>query len=112
MNDAFLAHHLKELRLAKHYTQSYVSSQIHLARSSYSNYESGLRTPTLDILVSLASFYNISIDDLIGLNLYPNHTIRLSPDERYLVSVYRALPQENQKEMISFADFKKQAAAK
>lgn len=98
-----LARHLKELRLARHYTQSYVSSQIHLSRSSYSNYENGMRTPTLEILVALADFYDISIDALIGSKASAVSILQLASDERYLISVYRKLTDEKKKKMISDA---------
>ena len=43
MNTNDLANRLKFLRAKANYTQSYVCSKIHLSRSSYSNYENGLR---------------------------------------------------------------------
>ena len=46
MNTNDLANRLKFLRAKANYTQSYVCSKIHLSRSSYSNYENGLRVPT------------------------------------------------------------------
>ena len=54
MNTNDLANRLKFLRAKANYTQSYVCSKIHLSRSSYSNYENGLRVPPLDILKLLA----------------------------------------------------------
>ena len=56
MNTNDLANRLKFLRAKANYTQSYVCSKIHLSRSSYSNYENGLRVPPLDILKLLAEF--------------------------------------------------------
>lgn len=64
MNTNDLANRLKFLRAKANYTQSYVCSKIHLSRSSYSNYENGLRVPPLDILKLLAEFYDTSLDYL------------------------------------------------
>ena len=47
MNTNDLANRLKFLRAKANYTQSYVCSKIHLSRSSYSNYENGLRVPAV-----------------------------------------------------------------
>ena len=65
MNTNDLANRLKFLRAKANYTQSYVCSKIHLSRSSYSNYENGLRVPPLDILKLLAEFYDTSLDYLL-----------------------------------------------
>lgn len=107
MTHLSLADRLKELRTAKHYTQSYVSSQLHITRSSYSNYETGTRTPSLDALMKLAQFYNISMDSLTGLSLSQTHVIPLSTEERFLIYTYRTLTLESRKEILSFAEFKK-----
>lgn len=71
MNTNDLANRLKFLRAKANYTQSYVCSKIHLSRSSYSNYENGLRVPPLDILKLLAEFYDTSLDYLVGMTDYP-----------------------------------------
>ena len=69
MNTNDLANRLKFLRAKANYTQSYVCSKIHLSRSSYSNYENGLRVPPLDILKLLAEFYDTSLCNLPGYGL-------------------------------------------
>lgn len=107
MTHLSLADRLKKLRTAKHYTQSYVSSQLHITRSSYSNYETGTRTPSLESLIKLAQFYNITMDSLTGLSVSRAHTVPLSNDELSLLDIYRALTLESQKEILSFAEFKK-----
>lgn len=71
MNTNDLANRLKFLRAKANYTQSYVCSKIHLSRSSYSNYENGLRVPPLDILKLLAEFYDTSLDYLVGMTDCP-----------------------------------------
>ena len=96
-----LAHRLKEFRLAGHYTQSYVSSQIHLSRSAYSNYENGKRVPTLDIVCALAQFYGISIDELIGRSAPVVSDIPLNHEERYIIYVYRKQTERKKEQMLS-----------
>lgn len=60
MNTTILAERLKLLRIRKNYTQKEVCSQTHLSRSSYSNYENGIRIPTIDILTVLADFLHLA----------------------------------------------------
>lgn len=102
-----LAARLKELRTAKHYTQDYVSSKLHITRSSYSNYENGTRTPSTESLIRLAQFYHISINDLLNIPEYRETSLQLSVEERFLIYTYRSLTSENQREMLSFAEFKR-----
>ena len=61
-----LSSRLYLLRTANHLTQKQVAAALHVCRQTYSNYERGLRQPSLDILVSLAGLYRISLDDLAG----------------------------------------------
>ena len=60
-----LAANLRSLREANGYSQEYVSRQIHIARQTYSVYETGKRTPDLSTLLCLSALYNISLDQLV-----------------------------------------------
>lgn len=113
MNNILLGERLRKLRLAGHYTQNYVSAHLHMARSSYCNYETGLRTPSLETLIQLAGFYNVTTDYLVGanvLNISPEST--LSDEERRLLNTYRALRPKEQKELLFFGYFKKRLTEK
>lgn len=59
---------LKELREAKHYTQSKIAQDLGISRQSYSNYEIGKREPDLATLKKMAEYFNISVDYLVGGN--------------------------------------------
>ena len=114
MTILLLAQHLKELRDFHQYTQEYVSSQLNIERPSYSNYELGKRTPTLDLVIAFADFYNVSVDDLLRNpdftpcaatseeSLIPN-----SDDERELLATYRLLSQYDKEELLDYIKFKK-----
>lgn len=65
MTSAHIGQRLKTLREYYCYTQKYVSSKINIERPSYSNYELGKRTPPLEVIITLADFYHISLDDLL-----------------------------------------------
>ena len=47
-------------------TQAQVAAKTGLTASAICNYENGDRTPTLQSLYMLASFYGVSIDYLMG----------------------------------------------
>lgn len=47
-------------------TQAQVAAKTGLTASAICNYENGDRTPTLQSLYTLASFYGVSLDYLMG----------------------------------------------
>ena len=57
---------LKELRKAKKMSQKHISSSIGVSNTQYQRYEYGEQEPTLKILVSLADFFDVSLDYLVG----------------------------------------------
>lgn len=58
---------LKQLRKSKEVTLREVSCAIGISLSAYSNYEQGLRVPSIDIIKKLCKYYDVSADYLIGL---------------------------------------------
>ena len=60
-----------ELRLQKKLTQKELGEAIGLTHKSISTIESGLRMTTLEKLVLLAKFFNVSTDYLLGLKDEP-----------------------------------------
>ncbi|MGB3910402.1 MAG: XRE family transcriptional regulator [Pseudolysinimonas sp.] len=61
-----VADRLRELRARSGRTLSDLSAQTGVSISTLSRLESGLRRPTLDLLIRLASAYGASLDDLVG----------------------------------------------
>ena len=47
-------------------TQKQVAENLKLDNSTYGKYEKGTRVPSLEILIKIADFYDISIDYLMG----------------------------------------------
>ena len=62
-----LSKRLKELRLEKGLTLKQVSSALNLTLSAYSNYEQGIREPSVDIIKRICNFFEVSADYLLGL---------------------------------------------
>lgn len=57
---------IKTLRKQNGYTQQQVADKVNVSRSAYSQYEMGLKQPTIDTLYQLAELYKCSIDYLVG----------------------------------------------
>ena len=60
-----IASNLKQLRMVYGYTQAEVAERLHICRSTYTLYELGRKLPSMDLLVDLASFYDIRLDTFI-----------------------------------------------
>ena len=67
-----LSKRLIELRKQKNKTQEDIAKVIGVTRPAYTAYERGLRTPDYDILVTLADYFNVSVDYLLGRTDNPN----------------------------------------
>jgi len=58
---------LKELREAKHLSQTDVAKRLDVTRSTISGYECNTITPSVEQLVKLAVLYNTSLDYMMGI---------------------------------------------
>lgn len=98
-----LGKRLKEQRIAKHYTQDYVASYLHVSQSAYANWERNHSSPDYDKLVSLCDLYQVSADFFLGraneyaeyqFNDKSSHLIsenEISESEKKLLRYYRNL---------------------
>ena len=85
--------HLKDLRESRHMTQAEFGASVGVAKSTYNNYETGIRDPKSDFWIAVATKYDVTIDYLMGFSDIPRPlaSATLSSDESSLVSDYRRL---------------------
>ncbi|MDE7020519.1 MAG: helix-turn-helix domain-containing protein [Lachnospiraceae bacterium] len=62
-----LGQRLQEQRILRNLSQKQVASSIGVSASVISNYESGERTPSIEILIALSHLYHCSTDYLLGI---------------------------------------------
>ncbi len=86
-----LPERLKELRDRLHRTQQQVADDLNISRKLLSNYECGTREPSIDMLQTLATYYFVSIDYIVGASTienpykqYPDFVSDLMNDSNYL----------------------------
>lgn len=53
-------------RVNPDYTQAYVANKIGVARTTYTAYENGTKTPPIDTLSNIAELFGVSVDFLLG----------------------------------------------
>lgn len=66
---------VRALREDNDMTQKQVAAYLHCSQQVYSNYELGQRDIPTDVLISLSSLYNVSVDFLLGLTENPKRNI-------------------------------------
>ena len=60
-----LSANLKRLRTDHDYTQTKIAKMLNISRQAYSNYETGNRSPDLDMLIRIADIYHVTLEQLI-----------------------------------------------
>jgi len=106
------------------YKQVDVSTHLNIERQTYNHYETGKRTPSLEIIIELANFYQVTADDLICSNAIEtiaedspnyrtvkgniqNYMMALNQSEATLIQNMRVLPLPVRHEVLDFVEFKK-----
>ena len=56
----------KEIRQIRGISQQTVADYLHCSAVSYSRYETGNRSPSPDLLVKMADFFDVTVDYLLG----------------------------------------------
>jgi len=57
---------LKALREDNDLTQKELAKILHITRTTLSNYETAYRTPSIYLVISIATYFNVSTDYLLG----------------------------------------------
>jgi transcriptional regulator with XRE-family HTH domain len=78
-----VADRLRRLRATSGRTLAEMSERTGISVSTLSRLESGLRRPTLDLLIRLASAYGASLDDVVGAPQLADPRIRPKPFYRH-----------------------------
>ena len=63
-----MQHRLYELRRARNITQQRLAIDLGVDQASISSYECGKHLPTIEILLKLAEYFGVSIDNLFYIN--------------------------------------------
>lgn len=91
---------LRKLRIERDLSQDEVGQSLNLSGRTIGNYESGKRMPALDTLISLAEFYEVSIDYLLGRT--DNRRLSSATAE---MSIWENLPPEANEELKVLLEF-------
>ena len=62
------ADRVRSLREDHDYNQSYVAGQLHVAQTTYSDYEKGRVRIPVESLIALAKLYNVDMNYICGIS--------------------------------------------
>ena len=86
---------LKKLRLSNKKTQQEMAKYLNIKQSSYQSYESGDSEPSIERLIKLADYYNVTLDYLVG-RPFSNDVGYLTDDQREFVKLFLQLKELDQ----------------
>ena len=87
-----------ELRSEKGISQREIAKLFGISQATYNNWENGRTQPSIEQLIALAKFYDVSVDYLIGnsddAGIINYDKPQLSDEEIQLLRAFRPLPRE------------------
>lgn len=96
---------LLELRTEKGLSQRETAREMHVSQSTYNNWENGKTQPSIEQLIQLSAFFEVSIDYLVGIaEEYGGAKVidGLTVEEKTLLRYYRSLESETKVAFIQF----------
>jgi transcriptional regulator with XRE-family HTH domain len=91
-----LANNIKKLREDKGLMQKEVAAAIGLKPAHYNKLEKGLVEPSIEALDKMASFYGVTIDDIVHLGKDIPHNVQI--EDKTSAEQVRLLAQLNEKD--------------
>ena len=83
-----LGSRLKEIRIKYGLTQRVLAKRINKSISAISSYESNAQMPPLDVLISMALVYSVSLDYLVGFEKTATYSAEgLRPDQKEIIDL-------------------------
>lgn len=88
---------IRHFRKAKGMSQEEMAVKLNIVRQTVSKWENGLSVPDADVLIDIASLLDVSVSQLLGIEVDDNTNIDLSEE---LAKLNEQLAKKNQKEKL------------
>ncbi len=89
-----LGEKIKELRLSKGLNQIELASKLGVTKQSISNFENENIRPSVDMIIKMANFFDVSTDFLLEINNKKNKTINIDGLTKHQVAIISSLIEE------------------
>lgn len=95
---------LRHHRQTRHLTQEQLSQIVGISKTSIVNYETATRKVPLALIKKFSEFFNVSVDDLIGIQARPEvHPILMEHWNCFLCK--QGLTDDEAEELCAYAEF-------
>lgn len=93
-------------------SQQQVANILRVSRDAYGRYERAERIPPVDFLLSFCNYFNVSADYILGMSNTKNYTqVTITPPSTTRDPL-SDLPPDIRKEVLAYAEFKRQQLEK
>lgn len=109
---------LKNLREGRHLTQAQFAEDMNVSQQAVGKWERDLASPNDEMLKKIATYFNVTIDYLLGYDDSPRYytdpetaalaqELKDNPGSRVLFDAGKGLKPESVKEVIKFIEYQK-----
>ena len=99
---------LKKIRNEKNITQIRLSIAAEVSQETISAYESGKAFPSVETLIKIADFLDVSIDYLLNRTDNPLINGSTKNKDEELISIINSLNKEQKEDVLTYAKIRKQ----
>lgn len=86
---------LREVRIAKGYTQQTLAEKLYVTRQTVSRWESGNRYPDPETLKKISVELEVSVDELLSMEPHPDEQKEMTAEEEKTTDVYEKSKEKN-----------------
>ena len=97
---------LKEIREARGISQRQAALALNLSPTVYNRYENGIREPSNALLLVIADYFGVTVDELLGRDAEESQNAKepKTPEARILASWIDNAPEDQRKKAIKFME--------
>lgn len=97
---------IRDLREDSDLTQEALCKKLYMHKTTYTNYEQGKHTVPLDFAVTLADFYDVSLDYIAGRTNFKRDTgsLRISREQLDIAEKFDSLSERNKGRLEQFLE--------
>lgn len=94
-NEKMFQENLKNLRKKKGYSQQELAVRLNVVRQTISKWEKGLSVPDADTLIQMAEVFDVSVNELLGVNVEMKDEESINSITEQLVRINEQLAVKN-----------------
>ena len=94
--------YLKNIRIARKITQKTLASYLNVSASTICDWEREKSSPSPMMLVKIADFFDVTVDELLGRTVGPRFFDDACIDSLEIIDIYKQLPPAQQNILLSY----------